>query len=400
MTLSAPPLLRRRVARFAVVPAAAFSVIAAAELAVRMFPDAAPQTELDIYRKDREGNLLLRPGMERRHHNRHWDLTIMIDERGFRTGARSVSDHRGQAATAKTAPAALDPAVPVLVLGDSFAFGWGVEFDKAFPSLVEQQLKQTVSARIINAAVPGTGPSDQLRLLKKLWPVERPAVVVVALFVGNDFTDVGMGGAEQFLIEDGFLFRNALGNASSGPAETLGRALLRRSRLLQALAPLRQRWFGSMGDSALPREWDEWLREFALVHLAEPPERTRLAIKQTLGVLDEMADYCGPRSARLLLLIVPRSYQVYERESAAMRKALAVSPEQVDLDKPQRVLREWAARAGVDAVDLLPSFRRRAAEAPESRLFYFPDAHLTAEGHSLAAEALHPVLRAAVAEPF
>ncbi len=365
---------------------------AAAEVIVRLFPGSVPRTELDIYRKDAEGNLLLRPSIERRHRTRRWDVTIRTDERGFRTGADSPADSRAKRATSQAAGAHADRAVSVLALGDSFAFGWGVAFEEPFQSLIEQQLRRTVSGRVVNTAVPGAGPSDQLRLLRKLFPSEKPAVVLMALFVGNDFTDVGRGGAEQFVVEDGFLFRHGLGEGTTRPAETLMRTLVRRSRLAQALAPLGRQWLGFVDHAPAGRRWDEWLREFALVHLVDPPERTRSAIEQTLAVLDETADYCRQRSSRLVLLILPRSYPVYERESAAMREALNVSPEQVDLDKPQRILKAWADRAEVEAVDLLGSFRRHVAKHADSPLFYFPDAHLTAEGHALAADVVAPVL--------
>ena len=387
-------------AKAGLILAACLLTLGAAEAVVRLFPGNVPRTELDIYRKDAEGNLLLRPSIERRHRTRHWDVTIRTDKRGFRASATSLPDGGAQPAASHAARADSDRAVSILTLGDSFAFGWGVEFEEAFPSLVEQQLKRTVSGRVVNAAVPGTGPSDQLRLLRKLFPAEKPAVVLMALFVGNDFTDVGRGGAEQFSVEDGLLFRRGLGEGNTRPAETLTRALVRHSRLAQALAPLGRRWFGFMDRSPAGRHWDEWLREFALVHLVDPPERTRLAIEQTLAVLDGTADYCRQRSSRLVVLILPRSYQVYEHESAAMREELDVSPEQVDLDKPQWILKAWADRVGVATVDLLPSFRRHVAKHPDSSLFYFPDAHLTAEGHALAADGVALALSSALSRTY
>ena len=401
MTLSRNHLLfRSRSARFALALFAGLLTLVAVEFALRAFPEIAPRTALDIYRKDSGGNLLLRPGIERRHRTRHWDVSIRTDEGGFRTSALSGSADRAVVASVSAGSGDLELGASILVLGDSFAFGWGVEFEEAFPSLVDGELRRSDTARIINAAVPGTGPSDQLRLLKKLVPVEQPAVVVLAFFVGNDFSDVGLSGADQFRVEDGFLFRKGPAGEESQSSERFHRALVRRSRLLQALGPIYSRWFGSKDDSVSQRHWDEWLREFALIHLAAPPERTRPAIEQTLAVLAEIADYCGQRSSRLLLLILPRSYQVYEAELAAMRKALAVSPEELDLHKPQRVLKQWATRSGVDAVDILPSVRRHAALNPDSPLFYYPDAHLTAEGHALAADALLPALSSAVRESF
>lgn len=387
-------------AKAGLVLAMCLLTLGSAEVVVRLFPGSVPRTELDIYRKDAEGNLLLRPSIERRHRTRHWDVAIRTGERGFRTSANSLPDGRLEAAASQAARADSDHATSILTLGDSFAFGWGVEFEEAFPSLVAQQVARNVSGRGLNTAVPGTGPSDQLRLLQQLFAGEKPAIVLMAFFVGNDFTDVGRGGADQFSVEDGLLFRHGLGEGNARPAETLTRSLVRRSRLAQALGPLGRQWFGSVDRSPSARLWDEWLREFSLVHFVHPPGRTRAAIEQTLAVLDETADYCRQRSSRLVLLILPRSYQVYERETAAMREALAVSPGQVELDRPQRILKAWAERTGVEAVDLLPSFRRHAAKHPDSPLFYFPDAHLTADGHALAADIVLPALSSTLSRTY
>ena len=186
MTLPANRLLfQSRGARIALTLFACLLTLGAAEFALRLFPGVAPRTALDIYRKDSGGDLLLRPGIERRHRTRHWDVSIRTDERGFRTSALSFSASREGVASARASSGDMELAASILVLGDSFAFGSGVESEETFPSLVQQQLKQTMAARITNAAVPGTGPSDQLRLLKKLFPAEMPAVVPACVLCGQ-----------------------------------------------------------------------------------------------------------------------------------------------------------------------------------------------------------------------
>ncbi|MEX2299986.1 MAG: hypothetical protein WD733_03555, partial [Bryobacterales bacterium] len=248
--------------------------VAAAEFVLRYWFHAAPQLELDLYTRDAEGNLRLRPNITRRHVTRLWDVEIRIDGEGWR-------DH-----AALQGPA-------IVGLGDSMAFGWGVEFEESFLFLLERELRLAQPVRLVKAAVPGTGPGDQFRLLQSIWPRYEPRVVLLSFFVGNDFVDVQMGGAAQFDVEDGLLVRRAVeGESPSWLARARAR-LIRSSHLLQLVRAVQLNW--SRKDSGSPagpgqasRQWDSWLREFAQVHLANYPERTRTGVEQTLASLDEL----------------------------------------------------------------------------------------------------------------
>ena len=112
----------------------------------------------------------------------------------------------------------------------------------------------------------------------------------------------------------------------------------------------------------------------------------------TLDYLGRLADFCRARSTVFALVVVPRSYQVYPEELAELKSALQLTDGELDLDRPQRILREWARRREVLLLDLLPWFRRSAELEPNRRLFYYPDAHLNPAGHSVAAEALYSFL--------
>jgi len=136
--------------------------------------------------------------------------------------------------------------------------------------------------------------------------------------------------------------------------------------------------------------------EFAQVHLREYPPRTAEAVKRTLDLLTEIHQACRSRSADFLLVVVPRSYQIYEDETEELKTSLGLSAadlnDDLDLDKPQRILKEWAGRSGVRVVDLLDSFREHHRTHPQQRLFYYPDAHLNRLGHRVAAETIQPLL--------
>ena len=373
--------MRRWAAKVAFVVGVSLLCLLAAEAIARWSLDSIPQLDLDIYRKTGDGQLLLRPGVTRRHSTRHWDVTVSINEEGWRDspGPGSAGDS------------------VVLGLGDSLAFGWGVEIEDSMFFLLQQQLAEQHRVRILKAGVPGTGPGDQLRLLQTLGGKYQPSAVVLIFFAGNDFVDVQMGGAGQFRVESGLLVRRQLPDKVPNWVSALRTEAVRKSRLLQLLMAVWWHWSrsgdaGSREQARAPRRWDEWLREFAQIHLREYPPRTTQAVKQTLDLLTEINQACRGRSADFLLAVVPRSYQIYENETEELKTALGLSADDLDLDRPQRILKEWAERSGVPLVDLLDPFREHHRTHPRQRLFYYPDAHLNRLGHRVAADAIQPAL--------
>ena len=353
-----------RISRLAVVAAAAALALVAAEAALRLLP-AGLVVEADLYRMD-DGLLLLRPGITRRHVTPLWDVALRINQDGFRDFDRK--------------PGAEEAVV--LGLGDSLAFGWGVELEQTFYARLEAAASPGV--RLIKAAVPGTGTSDQARLIERLLRVYHPRAVVLAFFVGNDFVDVARGGSAQYEVVDGFLAHRGANPGGSG----LLRRWAIRSRLLQLVRAAQFRLHLAPEQE---RRWDAWMREYAQIHLKSPPEQTEQAVRATLEALDDIAAQCEQAGSRFLLVVLPRSFQTDPGELAEMTRALEWPPESIDLDRPQRILSEWAARRGVPLVDVLPAFRRHVQEGGEP-LFYTPDAHMTPEGHRQTALAVGPAL--------
>ena len=371
---------RTRQAKIALFLAAVLLALGTAEFAAR-YLFTGPLLDLPIYRRDTQGNLLLRPGLRRRHVTRHWDVAVAINEQGWR-------DSSGQTPNGGTT---------LLGLGDSFAFGWGVELEESLFFLVEKRVNRVRATRFVKAGVPGTGPNDQWTLLPALWERYRPSIVVLVFFVGNDFTDVQMGGSSQFEVRDGYLRRRPLPDQPDSWIKDVSWRLARYSRLLQWLRAAQWNWARSESNSAaspnpVPAKWDVWLREFTQVHLKSYPERTERAVHFTLDYLGRLSEFCRARSTIFALVVVPRSFQVYPEELVELKSALQLTDSELDLDRPQRILGEWARQREVLILDLLPWFRRSVGVEPNKRLFYYPDAHLNPAGHRLAAEALSSFL--------
>jgi hypothetical protein len=102
-------------------------------------------------------------------------------------------------------PEGLRPAAPptpsagplVAVAGDSFAMGWGVADDQAFPTLLQSQGRFAVA----NAAVSSYGTARELLRLRRLGWLSRAEVVIIA-YSANDAEE-----NRQFVAQAGDLLR-------------------------------------------------------------------------------------------------------------------------------------------------------------------------------------------------
>lgn len=351
-----------RLARLLVPVLAAMAGLALGEVLLRTVFHVAPQVDLDIYRRDDAGNLRLKPGVDKHHVTPLWDVSVRTNADGWR-------DESGQSSN------------EVLGLGDSFAFGWGVEEDEGLYRLLEAELGQ----KILNAAVPGTSTPDQAQLLETEFSDATPKTVLLAFFVGNDFVEATRGGSQLFAVENGRLTYAQ----SPGGASAWALAQLRNLRVMQLLRALQFRYGVFNGDGPAGT-FDEWMRAFAAIHLRGGDSQSLFG--EATEALDRVARWCEQRGCRLLVLVIPRSWQVEEAGLAEMLRELKIDREQLDLDRPQRVLADWGAARGVEVIDFLPALRRAAASDGELRLYHSPDAHWSAAGHALAARAVAEAL--------
>jgi hypothetical protein len=77
----------------------------------------------------------------------------------------------------------------VLMLGDSFTYGIGVNDDQTFAALVEKELRaEHLSVEVLNAGCPGKGTDYELKLFQTVGRQFHPDLTVLCFF-GNDFQD-------------------------------------------------------------------------------------------------------------------------------------------------------------------------------------------------------------------
>ena len=125
-----------------------------------------------IFQKDPDITWTLKPNSTASHQHiaKDFAVTVNTDEFGFRKTPPSPGRQNA------------------LVLGDSFAFGFGVEDHETFPAYLAHHMPDY---NIFNAGyTSGMSLDTQYRYLKKYHRQLRPSLVIVQFFAGNDFSDI------------------------------------------------------------------------------------------------------------------------------------------------------------------------------------------------------------------
>ena len=160
--------MRRLASRIAAAAAAGALALGAAELACRARTRGfGPTTNPRYAVRDDELGWRYLPGARVRHAARDFDVAVEIDARGLRDAAPAPPGSR-----------------PIVALGDSLCFGWGVEEREAFPA----RLAELCGVPVENLGVSGYGPDQELLFLRRTGAALGARAVVVAV-CGNDVDD-------------------------------------------------------------------------------------------------------------------------------------------------------------------------------------------------------------------
>jgi GDSL-like Lipase/Acylhydrolase family len=148
-----------------------------------------------------------------------WRFVYTTSEYGFRAPTMAVSNHYD---------------LPnVVVLGDSYSFGNGVDDGEEYPAVLAGLLRGR--ANVVNLGVPGYGLTQEIRLFYEFGQAYDPAIVVVQ-FSDNDPDDNLF--YEVTVIQDGrFVFQadQSLGTFLQSIKNSLSASMIQRSQLYNFL---------------------------------------------------------------------------------------------------------------------------------------------------------------------
>jgi len=241
-----------------------------------------------------------------------------------------------------------DSVAVVAVLGDSYAFGYGVEYVDGFPAVLERLLNERAPERRVRVetlAFPGYNTKQMLATLREYAALLSPDLVLVSYHL-NDIE------------------RHSLGVDGEPEALRPLRALQQRVRLLHFVLPRMARASRALGldvRTTATTERDEYLLN---------GERW-LRNQETL---EELLEYCRKHELRVAAVILPYMVQLDDRHPN--REAYEVAG-------------RWFSDRGVPVAVAFDRFRGLNEQDLWIHTF---DGHPNAKGHALIADAALEVI--------
>lgn len=343
------------------------------ELAVRLVVPQRLDNNVAIYENDERLVFRMRKNFEGVYSNFEFSTPIVLSSIGIRN--KEVGPKQ-------------EDVLRIIGVGDSFTFGNGVTGEETYLSQLESclQHQKGTPAEVINCAVPAYSPLQEARFFQRMDSTLHSDVVIMGFFVGNDIVESGdlfdSVGVPTVRVENG-------GLVSNKPSDE-ERSLVRRiTRPIRFYLSTRSHMYVFLRNRSSELLSAAGLHPFNLPPdfcAKNPSQRIAESWKLTKSILKDFATYTRDRSKRLIVVILPTSYQVYESSWKAYIAALKINPEDYDLDMPQRILGEFFEKEDIEFVDMLPILRKVDVLGP--RLFYPIDGHLTPEGHKYVAQTL------------
>lgn len=316
-----------------------------AEAIYRLF--SGEKVELHgMYSEEEAAGVGLTPGFEGSMRTSEFEYKVSINELGMRDYSVGTKDPVTRR---------------VLVIGDSFVFGVGVELENSLPKALERQLNALPGypqVQVFNAGVPGYSPFQELHTLRRIAPVLEPDLVVLVFFVGDDW----------------------FGNAPRRPPEEVRRGF--------------KGWL--QVHSALFRSFDRLVlarlkaRQQYDIHRRAPPGDFVVRMQHVLELLEAIRSAAKEVGAALLVVLNPRFTQIYDDAWGKAARFYRLSEEEYDPFEPNASFVELLRERHFRVVDLLGPLREEGAQ----RMLNFPlDGHWNPEGNEFVASVLVKTIR-------
>lgn len=327
------------------------------EVAARML--FSPRRAVVAYRFDPRYGFVHRPGEDTRTYawgdGKPW--RYRINSRGFRGDEWTDSARSGKHR--------------LIMMGDSFTFGVGLEESEAVPAVVQQKLG-TTAFEVINAGVSGWGPQNALAWLETEGSSLSGNCLVYAFFEGNDVVDGTV--ANLYQLSNGQLARSPLHDRSDQVAriDESMRALpgyaflLRHSQLFNVA---RSAVFSRIAvrDAANASQ-----RLYANIDSAGFGK----ALTLNTATLQKLSEIGEARFGGFGMILIPMLGQVSPR--AAPNNPFPSA----NADAAHASVVEWAQRHGIPLVDVHE--RLLGIDSSRASALYFKnDFHLSAAGAQL-----------------
>lgn len=292
------------------------------------------------------------------------DLTVQVNEDGY----RDVSFKN------KTEMSS------IMVLGDSFVSNISVENEEVFTQLMENQL---ANSSVYNLGVNGYGQVQEYLVLKKWFPKIQPDLIVVLIYLRNDFTD-NIGKYPWLYPRPTVTFDTDASIQINPPTTNFKNKkklpFYYRSHLYRfvkkSMATIKSKTGKADNAFYAPPE----------IHTCSAPfsDETKEMYEIMEKLLLEINQYGKENNTPIVFALAPSMFQVEDELWSQVVEYDTTIHLQNDL--PNRTLLDFAKKNKLEMIDLMPSLQ--IAHRSGSRLYNSKEQHWTVQGNKVVADVL------------
>ena len=280
----------------------------------------------------------------------------------------------------------------ILVLGDSFAEGYSVEFDDLVSEVLKRRLNERHRGRdheVVNLGTRGYSTDQEMLAFETKGARYAPDLTVL-LFHDNDVLDNTAGAFKPVfrLDGDGGLVLTNVPVPVPTPRTDPPPARFRDDpgRAIRSWLYTRSSLYRLVRDQIMGLPVPT---QFMVYRKQHPPE-VDAAWKVTEALLVRLNADVSARGGKLLVFYVPIRASVYPDEWEQMKKRYRMSSGEWDIEQVRLDLLAVCRRRHLDCLDPVEDFKAEVKRRRPngSRLYFKIDGHWTADGHHFAGEML------------
>ena len=326
---------------------------------------------LALYVPDPHSVWAVKPNLRAKHQTPEYTIDLHTNSQGFRVSAAHEEYQPGR-----------DPSrYRIVLLGPSFAFGWGVKYEDTFAAQLPQHLAQAGFAagrriEVISRGVPGLPPANNLDWLKTVGRRYQPDLIIQFAYGSMAASST----PTHLEIHDGYLVYPNATLASRAKSLSKNSALVFYSWAISSKLRARherRKVEGAGRDLTV-------MTDFA----PNTPE-----VADAVALYDDLRRTAQSMGAHVLVMYVPVAFSVHVEDMARWRH-LGVHDGDVERQFVfDRAFMENLEARGVPCVDVTQTLREAAATSRE-RMYYWLDVHWTPAGNAVVAKAVSEFLLA------
>lgn len=285
--------------------------------------------------------------------------------------------------------------IRILMLGDSFTMGRGVNDNETFSYVLEQKLNSQAGDKfeVINCGVQSYTPLLEYLQLKQNYDFIKPDIVILNFDMGDLLQEYTYRKVAEFDDSGEILAVSGFKQAQTRKEPAIFRKtimwvyknMLFGANLLEQIYKMSLRSKTISFENVVTRSSTK-----SLIHTLKDYDDEQY--EEILGYVEEsmlkLKDFCLEKGCEYIITIYPRGHQVSDEEWIPGRYSFIPKSAEIS-DRTVFDLQEFADKNNILFINTFPDFRSYSGD---KRLFYDHDAHWTNKGHEVMADSIRNFL--------